>query len=69
MKTMALEVGLERVWSDSDALSQEGYAIITAAAPGTILREAAKLETAFERLWTDEDALQATEPRKMKMAA
>jgi hypothetical protein len=61
METMTVEVGIEQVWSDSDALSQDGYGAVphdVAVRPSSALREAISLAAVFERLWSDGDSLQ-----------
>jgi len=73
METMKVEVGIERVWSDSDALSQVGYGAgphDVAVRPASALREAIRLAAVFERLWSDEDSLQVARSLGMlKIAA
>jgi hypothetical protein len=69
METMELELGIERVWSDSDALSQTGYETVVATGPAAVLSETVRLEATFERLWSDDDALQTGSDHPLKLAA
>ncbi len=72
METVTVEVGIERVWSDNDFMSQDGYGTVAhevvgwpVIAPSGIV----KLESTFERLWSNEDEVQVASPHKICMAA
>ncbi|NPU84624.1 MAG: hypothetical protein HPY65_09040 [Syntrophaceae bacterium] len=73
MEIKMLETGMERVWSDSDSLSQAGYGETNHGITEQPVRaglSASKLESGFERVWSDEDALHnAVAPKSMRKAA
>jgi hypothetical protein len=72
METMTVAIGIERVRSDDDALSQDGFETIlrdAALGYGDIPRQAVTIESCFERVWSDTDELQNMQfPRILKQA-
>ena len=74
MEIMKLEFGIERVWSDNDALSWGGFKAMPdgAASSGhqSIPGENVTIGGCIERIWSNADALvNIQSPRLLKKAA
>ena len=73
MEIMTLEFGVERVWSDNDALSRDGYKETpydkALFGQGVIPGKNVTIGSCFERAWSDADALPSMQSPILKKAA